>query len=131
MRMRIGFDATVLGAQTRYTCGGEYAYHLLRHLGRMDDGNEYFLYGWPGDGGGAAPHRLVHLRRDGATDPQHISSGAPRRWRAATGMVAIECWSGISEASDIADSEEYGCQYIEITRRYSDRFKALVAAEDR
>ncbi len=46
--MRIGFDATVLAPPTRYTGGGEYTFHLLRHLGRLDGANSYVVYGPPG-----------------------------------------------------------------------------------
>jgi hypothetical protein len=39
-------------------------------------------------------------------------------------LLAIETWNEFHEASDIAESAEYGRQYIEITREYADRFKA-------
>lgn len=39
-------------------------------------------------------------------------------------LLAIETWNEFHEASDIADSVQYGRQYIDITRRYVDRFKA-------
>lgn len=44
-------------------------------------------------------------------------------------FIAIETWNEFHEASDIADSVEYGRQYIEITRRYMDQFKAKYAGE--
>ena len=46
--MRIGFDATVLAPATRFTGGGVYAFHLLRHLGLADGDLSYVAYGAPG-----------------------------------------------------------------------------------
>lgn len=40
-------------------------------------------------------------------------------------LLAIETWNEFHEATDIADSIEYGRTYIEITREYADRFKSL------
>lgn len=60
----------------------------------------------------------------------HRESGAFYRksWRDAIEankrFVAIETWNEFHEASDIADSTEYGRQYIDLTRQYSDEFKA-------
>ncbi len=42
--------------------------------------------------------------------------------------IVIETWNEFHEASDIADSDEFGRQYIAITRRYLDRFKAMPGA---
>lgn len=39
-------------------------------------------------------------------------------------FIAIETWNEFHEASDIADSVQYGRTYISLTRRYLDRFKA-------
>ena len=38
--------------------------------------------------------------------------------------LAIETWSGFDEASDIAESVEYGRRYLDITRTYAAWFKA-------
>jgi len=46
-----------------------------------------------------------------------IDSGSP--------IIAIETWNEFHEASDIADSVEYGRQYIEMTREFVDQFKGL------
>jgi hypothetical protein len=46
-----------------------------------------------------------------------INAGAP--------VLAIETWNEFHEASDVADSAEYGRRYIELTRQYVDRFKSL------
>ena len=40
-------------------------------------------------------------------------------------ILAIETWNEFHEASDVADSAEYGRRYIELTRQYVDRFKSL------
>lgn len=46
-------------------------------------------------------------------------------------LLATETWNESHEASDIADSQEYGRQYIEITRKYVEHFKAQAADENR
>jgi hypothetical protein len=38
-------------------------------------------------------------------------------------MVVIETWNEFHEGTDIADSREYGRQYLELTRKYVDQFK--------
>lgn len=38
-------------------------------------------------------------------------------------FVMIETWNEFHEGTDIAESREYGRQYIELTRKYSDLFK--------
>lgn len=48
-----------------------------------------------------------------------IDSGSP--------VIAIETWNEFHEASDIADSVEYGRQYIEMTRQFVDQFKGVTA----
>jgi glycosyltransferase involved in cell wall biosynthesis len=42
--MRVGFDASILGASTRYSGIGQYSLKLLNELARVDDSNEYLLY---------------------------------------------------------------------------------------
>ena len=37
-------------------------------------------------------------------------------------LVHLETWNEYFEGTDIADSQEYGRQYIELTRSYADRF---------
>lgn len=48
-------------------------------------------------------------------------------WEAAIAsgkrFVAIETWNEFHEASDIADSAEYGRRYLDLTREYAARFK--------
>lgn len=43
--------------------------------------------------------------------------------RRPTHFVMIETWNEFHEGTDIAESKEYGRQYIELTRKYADRFK--------
>ena len=40
-----------------------------------------------------------------------------------THFVMIETWNEFHEGTDIAESKEYGRQYIELTRKYSELFK--------
>ncbi len=42
-------------------------------------------------------------------------------------IIAIETWNEFHEASDIADSVEFGREYIDLTREWVDRFKAVRA----
>ncbi len=68
--------------------------------------------------GGSADRTGRYVPRDG---------GATYRaaWEAALAsgkrFIAIETWNEFHEASDIADSREYGRTYIEITREYAGR----------
>jgi Domain of unknown function (DUF5010) len=43
--------------------------------------------------------------------------------RRPSNFVMIETWSEFHEGTEICETKEYGRQYIELTRRYSDRFK--------
>jgi len=49
------------------------------------------------------------------------------QWRAflkhPSNFVVIETWNEFHEGTDIAESREHGRQYIELTRKYVDRFK--------
>ncbi|HEX6961883.1 MAG TPA: DUF5010 domain-containing protein [Lacipirellula sp.] len=38
-------------------------------------------------------------------------------------IVMVETWNEFHEGTDIAESQEYGRQYIELTRKYVDQFK--------
>jgi hypothetical protein len=44
--------------------------------------------------------------------------------RRPSNFVMIETWNEFHEGTDIAESKEYGRQYIELTRKYSDLFKS-------
>jgi hypothetical protein len=39
-------------------------------------------------------------------------------------IMAVETWNELGEATGILETVEYGRQYIDLTRRYTDRFKA-------
>ncbi len=39
-------------------------------------------------------------------------------------IMAVETWNELGEASGILETVEYGRQYIDLTRRYAERFKA-------
>ena len=49
-------------------------------------------------------------------------------WEAAIAsnnrFVAIETWNEVDEASDIAESIEFGRQYIDLTHEYARKFKS-------
>lgn len=60
------------------------------------------------------------LREDGAFYERSLEGAIASGRR----LLAIETWNEFHEASDIADSVQYGRRYIEITRSYLDRFKA-------
>lgn len=44
--------------------------------------------------------------------------------RRPSNFVMIETWNEFHEGTDIAESKEYGRRYIELTRKYADRFKS-------
>ncbi len=46
-------------------------------------------------------------------------------------LVVLETWNEFHEGTDIAESRESGRQYIDLTRRYVDRFKAGLGPEPR
>jgi hypothetical protein len=39
-------------------------------------------------------------------------------------MLAIETWNEFHEASGIAETKEYGRQYIDLTRQLTDKYRA-------
>jgi len=50
-----------------------------------------------------------------------------RQWekflRRPSNFVMVETWNEFHEGTDVAESKEYGRQYIELTRKYSDLFR--------
>ncbi len=76
----------------------------------------------PGYDHSAVPGRepLIVPREDGAF--------YERQWfrflRAPSRLVHLETWNEYHEGTDIAASREYGRQYIELTRKFVDMFKA-------
>lgn len=75
----------------------------------------------PGYDHSAVPGRtpLVQPRDDG----KFYEAGWLKFLRRPSHFVMIETWNEFHEGTDIAESREYGRQYIELTRKYSDRFK--------
>ena len=67
----------------------------------------------PGRSGRYAP------RNEGAFYEEQLAAAIASKRK----FIAIETWNEFHEASDIADSVQYGRSYIDITRRYLDRFK--------
>ena len=79
-------------------------------------------------GPGYDERQLKGSDRTGRNTARANGSFYRRSWEAAIAsgkrFVAIETWDEFHEASDIADSEEYGRQYIDLTRQYAERFKS-------
>ena len=75
----------------------------------------------PGYDHSAVPGRapLVRDRENG----RFYEESWQRFLRRPSNLVMIETWNEFHEGTDIAASKEYGRQYIELTRKYSDRFK--------
>ena len=100
----------------QYQWGGALALQLDREVAALGPGYDH----------SAVPGRtpLVVDRRDGAHYSEAWSNllalAASRRpW-----LVHVETWSEWHEGTDIAESREYGRQYIELTRAYADRWHA-------
>lgn len=76
----------------------------------------------PGYDHSAVPGRtpLIVPREDGALFARNWT----RFLRAPSRLVHVETWNEYHEGTDIADSKEYGRQYIELNRKYADMFKA-------
>ncbi len=75
----------------------------------------------PGYDHAAVPGRtpLVRDRQGG----KFYEDSWRRFLRRPTHFVMIETWNEFHEGTDIAESREYGRQYIELTRQYADCFK--------
>jgi len=65
------------------------------------------------------PKRTLVERRGGAQYEESWQSFLRR----PSAIVMIETWNEFHEGTDIAESLEYGRQYIELTRKYVDTFK--------
>ena len=64
--------------------------------------------------------RLFTDRRDG----QWYEENLQRAVASGRQILVVETWNELGEASGILETFEYGRQYIEMTRRYVERFKA-------
>lgn len=75
----------------------------------------------PGYDHSAVPGRTPLVRnREGG---RFYEEGWRTFLRRPSNFVMIETWNEFHEGTDIAESKEYGRQYIELTRKYSDLFK--------
>lgn len=76
----------------------------------------------PGYDHSAVPGRepLVADREGGA----HYKRAWEKAIRSGAKIVIVETWNEWHEGTDIADSREYGRQYIDLTRFYADRWKS-------
>ena len=76
----------------------------------------------PGYDHSAVPGRTPLVReREGG---KFYEEGWLKFLRRPSNFVMIETWNEFHEGTDIAESKEYGRQYIELTRKYSDLFKS-------
>jgi hypothetical protein len=60
-------------------------------------------------------------REDGARYERQLQQAVSSGRR----LLAVETWNEFSEGTDVQETVETGRQYIEMTRRYADQFKAL------
>jgi Domain of unknown function (DUF5010) len=63
----------------------------------------------------------IHAERQGG---RYYEDQLRKALRSGRQIMAVETWNELGEASGILETVEYGRQYIDLTRRYADRFKA-------
>jgi hypothetical protein len=63
----------------------------------------------------------IHADRQGG---RYYEDQLRKALRSGRQIMAVETWNELGEASGILETVEFGRQYIELTRRYADRFKA-------
>ncbi|HYU18941.1 MAG TPA: DUF5010 domain-containing protein [Chloroflexota bacterium] len=63
----------------------------------------------------------IHTDRQGG---RYYEDQLREALRSGRQIMAIETWNELGEASGILETMEFGRQYIDLTRRYADRFKA-------
>ena len=83
----------------------------------------------PGVGGlGPGYNDSAVLGRTPLVVPREAGALFERSWtrflRAPSKLVHVETWNEYHEGTDIAESKEYGRQYIELNRKFVDMFKA-------
>ncbi len=66
------------------------------------------------------PGRIDTPRRNGA----YYEDQLQRALNSGRSIWAIETWNELGEGSGILETQEFGRQYIDLTRRYVDQFKA-------
>ncbi len=75
----------------------------------------------PGYDHSAVPGRTPLIcKRDGG---RFYEENWTRFLRQPSNLVVVETWNEFHEGTDVADSREYGRQYIKLTRKYADLFK--------
>ena len=70
--------------------------------------------------GGGGPNRFFTDRQNG----KYYEDNLKRALRSRRMILAVETWNELGEASGILETVEYGRQYIDLTRKYADMFKA-------
>jgi hypothetical protein len=80
----------------------------------------------PGYDHSAVPGRtpLVREREDGAFYSRSWETVLRYRPERRPKLVMVETWNEFHEGTDVAESKEYGRQYIDLTRKYADLFHA-------
>jgi hypothetical protein len=63
----------------------------------------------------------IHTDRQGG---RYYEDQLRKALRSGRQIMAVETWNELGEASGILETVEFGRQYIDLTRRYADRFKA-------
>jgi hypothetical protein len=70
--------------------------------------------------GGPAQNCFDIDRRNGAYYEQQLTQAVASSRR----ILAVETWNEFSEGTDVCETVQYGRQYVNLTRRYADQFKA-------
>ncbi len=119
--------------------------YIVRHIGWQGEPDAEYSWGGalglkignkvaglgPGYDHTAVPGRspLVVDRRTGAFYKESWSRLLAMRPARRPFMVHVETWNEWHEGTDVAESKEYGRQYIELTRHYADLFRRGVRIE--
>jgi hypothetical protein len=74
--------------------------------------------------GGPAANCFNVSRENGAFYERALQSAV----KSGRSLLAVETWNEFSEGSDIADTDQFGRAYINLTRRYANLFHAAAAS---
>ena len=72
-------------------------------------------------GGAPGPNRFCVDREDGAYYQRQLEAVLRHRHQ----ILAVETWNELGEASGICETIEFGRQYLDLTRHYVDRWRAI------
>lgn len=72
-------------------------------------------------GGVAGANRFCIDREDGAFYQRQLEASLRHRHQ----ILAVETWNELGEASGICETIEFGRQYLDLTRHYVDRWRAI------